>query len=186
MDRENRLELVKRALRLLVDQLRGDDRVGIVVYGSEGRVLLEPVALGGEGARAGRQRILDAIEHLRPEGNTNAEHGLRLGYEMARRGYGPEAINRIVLCSDGVANVGRTGAEPILAQVRTEADRGVQLTTIGFGMGNYNDVLMEQLADHSSSTEYRGRSYYYRRSTKRPSGFISPDHFWKSTWYLVL
>ena len=154
MSREDRLELVKRALRLLVDELRRDDRVGIVVYGSEGRVLLEPVAIGREGREAGRRRILESIERLIPEGSTNAEAGLQLGYEMARREYRPGAINRLVLCSDGVANVGRTGPESILAQVRTEADRGIQLTTIGFGMGNYNDVLMEQLADRGDGNHY--------------------------------
>jgi Ca-activated chloride channel homolog len=150
MAREDRLGLVKRALGLLVGQLRGGDRVGIVVYGTQGRVLLDPVAVGGPG----RERILAAIDGLGPEGSTNAEDGLRLGYEMARRGYRPDAINRIVLCSDGVANVGRTGPESILARVRTEAERGVHLTTIGFGMGNYNDVLMEQLADRGDGNHY--------------------------------
>lgn len=174
MSREDRLGLVKRALRLLVDELRGDDQVGIVVYGSRGRVLLEPIAIGGRslhvaGVRtqsddrieeassaraAGRQQILEAIEGLGIEGSTNAEEGLRLGYEMARRGYRPEASNRIVLCADGVANVGRTGPESILATVRTEADRGIHLTTIGFGMGNYNDVLMEQLANRGDGNYY--------------------------------
>lgn len=155
MQREDRLELVKRALRLLVDELRGGDRVGIVVYGSEGRVLLEPLALRGRTtAEAARRRILETIDQLRPEGSTNAEDGLRLGYEMARREYQTGAINRIVLCSDGVANVGRTGPESILARVRTEADQGIQLTTIGFGMGNYNDVLMEQLADRGDGNHY--------------------------------
>jgi Ca-activated chloride channel family protein len=151
MSREDRLELVKRALRLLVDQLRDDDRVGIVVYGSTGRVLLEPVALREHGAR---ERILEAIGRLVPEGSTNAEEGLRLAYDMARRGYRAKAINRIVLCSDGVANVGVTGPESILADVRTGADRGIHLTTIGFGMGNYNDVLMEQLADRGDGNHY--------------------------------
>ena len=171
MSREDRLELVKRALRLLVDQMRDDDRIGIVVYGTTGRVLLEPVTLGEpvgyagghsddpayadtRDARSGRRSILEAIDQLRPEGSTNAEHGLQLGYEMARRAYRPEAINRIVLCSDGVANIGRTGPESILAQVRTDADRGIHLTTIGFGMGNYNDVLMEQLADRGDGNHY--------------------------------
>ncbi len=174
MAREDRLELVKRALRLLVDQLRDGDRVGIVVYGTQGRVLLEPVAVGRPAARqagldrdAGdregvapvpngdsRRRILDAIDQLLPEGSTNAEDGLRLAYDMARREYRPGAINRIVLCSDGVANEGRTGPEAILAQVRTEADRGIHLTAIGFGMGNYNDVLMEQLADKGDGNHY--------------------------------
>lgn len=150
MAREDRLGLVKRALRLLVDQLRGDDRVGLVVYGNEGRVVLEPVATGGPG----RQRILDAIEQLRPDGSTNAEEGLQLGYDMARRGYRKGTINRVVLCSDGVANVGLTGPESILRQVRTASDHGIHLSTIGFGMGNYNDVLMEQLADKGDGNYY--------------------------------
>jgi Ca-activated chloride channel family protein len=174
MERENRLQLVKQALRLLVDQLRDDDRVGIVVYGTEGRVLLEPTDLGESVAlaggirrrsddpgedepgdrRNGRRRILKAIDLLHAEGSTNAEQGLQLGYEMARRAFRPEAINRIVLCSDGVANVGLTGPQSILEQVRIEADRGIHLSTIGFGMGNYNDVLMEQLADRGDGNYY--------------------------------
>lgn len=152
MAREDRLELVKRALTLLVDELRADDEVGIVVYGSQGRVLLEPVTLGRSGA--GRALILGAIGELRPEGSTNAEEGIRLGYAMARRRHVPEHLSRIILCSDGVANVGRTGPESILAQVRSEADRGISLTTIGFGMGNYNDQLMEQLADKGDGNHY--------------------------------
>jgi Ca-activated chloride channel family protein len=139
MNRENRLELVKRALRLLVDQLDPGDAVGLVVYGSRGHVLLEP---SGDHAR-----VLSAIDRLRPEGSTNAEEGLRLGYDVAGRHFRPGAINRLILCSDGVANVGATGPESILDRVAGEAERGIELTTVGFGMGNYNDVLMEQLAD---------------------------------------
>ena len=151
MNREDRLELVKRALHLLVDQLRSGDRVGIVVYGTQGRILLEPVAMGGA---TGRRQVLAAIDQLGPEGSTNAEDGLRLGYQMAQRGFRAKATNRIILCSDGVANVGLTGPESILADVRTKAARGIHLTTIGFGMGNYNDVLMEQLADRGDGNYY--------------------------------
>src|SRR5262249_24103704 len=103
---------------------------------------------------AGRRRILAAIDQLHPEGSTNTEEGLRDGYAMARRHYRRGAINRIVLCSDGVANVGRTGPESILAAVRTDADHGISLSTVGFGMGNYNDVLMEQLADRGDGNHY--------------------------------
>src|SRR5205823_899226 len=85
---------------------------------------------------------------------TNTEQGLLLGYEMARGQYRPEANNRIVLCSDGVANVGNTGPQSILERARNEADRGIHLSTIGFGMGNYNDVLMEQLADKGDGNYY--------------------------------
>jgi Ca-activated chloride channel family protein len=148
MAREDRLALVKRALRILVDELRPSDSVGIVVYGSNGRVLLDPTWAEN------RRRILDAIDGLYPDGSTNAEEGLLLGYEMARREYRRGAINKIILCSDGVANVGRTGAESIFDRVRREADEGIELTTVGFGMGNYNDVLMEQLADKGDGNYY--------------------------------
>lgn len=141
MARDDRLGLVKSALRLLVDELNADDAIGIVAFGSSAQILLEPTPLEDRGA------IQGAIDRLQPGGSTNAEAGLGLGYDMARRFFRRGAINRIVLCSDGVANVGATAAGSILESARREADRGISLTTIGFGMGNYNDVLMEQLAD---------------------------------------
>jgi Ca-activated chloride channel family protein len=142
MDYENRLELVKDALWLLVEQLRPTDQVGIVVYGSRAHVVLEHTAV--ENSR----HILRAIDRLQPEGSTNAEEGLVLGYRLAAEAFDREAINRVILCSDGVANVGNTGPEAILEQIRDHAERDIYLTTVGFGMGNYNDVLMEQLADN--------------------------------------
>ena len=142
MDMDNRLGLVKRSLELLVEQLRPRDRVGIVVYGSDARLVLEPTSGSDKG------RILEAIYSLHPEGATNAEAGIRLGYQMAMHAYNPEGINRLILCSDGVANVGETGPEAILEEVRHYVEENVTLTTIGFGMDNYNDVLMEQLADN--------------------------------------
>lgn len=141
MAREDRLELVKKALRLLLDRLREGDEVGIAVYGSAGRKLLD------HGGVDDRSEILKAIEGLRPEGSTNAEEGLAIGYRMAREAFKPGAINRVILCSDGVANVGRTGPESILKIIGEDAAAGINLSTVGFGMGNYNDVLMEQLAD---------------------------------------
>ncbi len=141
MDREDRLGTVKGSLALLVGSLRNDDRVGIVTYGDRGRVVLEPTLV------AESDVILSAIARLAPEGATNAEEGLLLGYGMAAEAYDPDAINRVILASDGVANIGATGPESILAAARGEAADGIQLVTVGFGMGNYNDVLMEQLAD---------------------------------------
>lgn len=137
MNMENRLELVKKALLMLLDNLRPADRVGIVIYGSRGQVLLEPTPVDSRGV------IEQAISQLQPEGSTNAEEGLRLAYQLADRHAIANGINRIILCSDGVANVGNTAANSILQH----AARGIQLSTFGFGMGNYNDVLMEQLAD---------------------------------------
>ena len=142
MDMDNRLGLVKRSLELLVEQLRPTDQVGIVVYGSDARVVLDPTPASRKG------RILRAIYDLRTEGATNAEAGLRLGYKMAIRAYEPEAVNRVILCSDGVANIGQTEADAILEEVHGYVEEGVTLATFGFGMDNYNDTLMEQLADN--------------------------------------
>ncbi|HKH47722.1 MAG TPA: von Willebrand factor type A domain-containing protein [Thermoanaerobaculia bacterium] len=142
MDQGNRLGLVKRSLSLLLDQLRKDDKVGLVVYGAEARVLLEPTS--------DHELIRSAIERLVPDGATNAAAGIALGYDVAGRSFRLGALNRILLCSDGVANVGATGPEPILERIRRESKRGIELTTLGFGLGNYNDVLMERLADQGN------------------------------------
>lgn len=142
MDMDNRLGLVKQSLEMLAEQLHRDDTVSIVVYGSEARVVLEPT----RGSDSGK--ILNAIYSLRPEGATNAEAGIRLGYGMAMEAYMPGGINRVILCSDGVANVGETGPDAILQEIDHYVAEGITLTTIGFGMDNYNDTLMEQLADN--------------------------------------
>jgi Ca-activated chloride channel family protein len=146
MDRENRLELVKQSLQMLVDRLRPDDTVSIVVYGSEARIVLYPTS--GEDSNT----ILNAIYSLRTEGSTNAEAGLQLGYQMAMNAYRSGAINRVILCSDGVANVGQTGPDAILSTIRGYVEEGITLTSVGFGMGNFNDVLMEQLADNGNGS----------------------------------
>lgn len=144
MAQEYRLELVKRSLQMLVDRLRPDDSVGIVVYGTDARTVLEPVSGNN------RSQILEGIYSLQPEGSTNAEAGLVLGYEMAMRAYRSGANNRVILCSDGVANTGATNPDMILNRIRGYVSEGVTLTTVGFGMGNFNDVLMEQMADNGN------------------------------------
>lgn len=141
MDMENRLGLAKRSLNLLVEELRPTDAVAIVVYGSTARVVL-PMTSAAE-----KNTIIDAIGRLIPDGSTNAEAGLRLAYDLAWRAYNPDAINRVVLLSDGVANVGETGPDAILETIEQYAAQGILMTTVGMGMGNYNDTLMEQLAD---------------------------------------
>lgn len=142
----NRLELVKQALTLLLKQLRPEDRVGIVVYGSNARVVLPHTGIQN------REHILAAVNSLVSDGATNAEEGLRMGYELALKNARAGCINRVILCSDGVANVGETGPDAILNEIRTYVDEGITLTTVGFGMGNYNDVLMEQLANDGNGS----------------------------------
>jgi Ca-activated chloride channel family protein len=143
MDMEDRLGLLKRALALLVGELREGDSVGIVVYGDDAHAILESTPA----TPAGKEAILRAIQKLHPEGSTNAQAGLKLGYEMAAKRYDEGRVNRVILCSDGVANNGITGADAIFQTIQREAERGVTISTVGFGMGNYNDVLMERLAD---------------------------------------
>ena len=142
MDREDRLETVKKSLEMLVASLRPSDSIGIVEYGSQARTILEPTPVANEGT------IISAINSLRPNGSTNAAAGLTLAYEMANNAYQPNGINRVILCSDGVANVGAaTDADGILEMIKDDAEVGIELVTVGFGMGNYNDVMMEQLAN---------------------------------------
>ena len=142
MDRENRLGGVRWALSQLVEELNRTDTVAIVEYGSQARVILEPTRVRD------RDRILNAIDSLRPNGSTNAAAGMDLGYRLAHDAFVDGGINRVILASDGVANVGVTDANGILDRVREDADDGIQLVTVGFGMGNYNDTFMEQLADN--------------------------------------
>lgn len=142
MQREDRLELVKRSLELLVSALRPTDTIAIVEYGSRARQVLAPTPVGEEG------EILSAIYSLHPNGSTNAAEGLELGYRLANEAFREGGINRVILCSDGVANVGAaTGAEGILDLIAADAEKGIEMVSVGFGMGNFNDTLMEQLAN---------------------------------------
>jgi Ca-activated chloride channel family protein len=133
------LGLVKKALHMLVKQLRRDDYVGIAVYGNRGRKVLSHTN--------NPEEVLAALNELRSDGSTNAEEGIRIGYQMAADNYREGAINRVILCSDGVANVGNTGPDAILNTIAEQRRKDITLSAIGFGMSNYNDTLMEQLGD---------------------------------------
>ena len=148
MAREDRLGLVQRSLRLLVDELRSDDKVAIVTYGDRGSILLEATEARERGT------ILQAIDSLQPGGSTYVEDGLKVAYKLAVDQLEPNRITRVMVLSDGVGNVGNTGPDSILRQVQDHVDRGVTLTTVGFGMGNYNDILMEQLANDGNGAYY--------------------------------
>ncbi len=143
MSGSNRLGLVKRSLNILTQNLDGRDSVGIVIYGSSSRIVLSPT----RATYSGKNTIKAAVNSLRSEGATNVQAGLELGYSVANRGFIQGGINRVILCSDGVANTGSTQAKNILRRVRNSVNRGVTISTVGFGMGNYNDTLMEQIAN---------------------------------------
>ncbi len=161
MSMDNRLGLAKRSLERLVDQLTSRDQVGIVVYGSNARTVLEPTS--------SKRAILRAIDSLRPEGATNAEAGLSLGYRMATENFEEEKNNRVILISDGVANVGKTAHDSILRRIEREANNSITLTAIGVGMDNYNDVLMEQLANNGDG------NYFYVDTDREARQLFTTD-----------
>lgn len=141
MDRREGLPLVKSTLKLLVDQLREQDRVSLVVYAGESRVVLEPTS-GREKAK-----IRSAIDQLSAGGSTAGASGIELAYQMARQAFIPKGINRILLATDGDFNVGISDFDSLKQMAVDKRKTGVYLTTLGFGVDNYNEHLMEQLAD---------------------------------------
>jgi Ca-activated chloride channel homolog len=141
MQDADKLPLVKGALKMLVNELTPKDRISLVVYAGASGVVLEPTS-GAEKAR-----IVAALDRLEAGGSTNGAAGIQLAYAMAKQGWIEGGVNRVLLATDGDFNVGITRFESLLDLVKAERRTGIALTTLGFGEGNYNDHLMEQLAD---------------------------------------
>ena len=141
MQEGGRLELVKRALSLLLRELRPGDSVALVKFSENASVVTSALPA----TRRGELETL--IGALPIEGGTNVEAGLTLGYEQALAALVPGAVNRIVLCSDGVGNIGETEAKALLARVEEARSKGLYLNTVGVGMGNHDDAFLEELAD---------------------------------------
>ena len=141
MNDPNKLPLLKRSLQALVNQLDARDRVAIVVYaGAAGLVL--PSTSGDNG-----QAILDAIERLEAGGSTAGGAGIELAYQTARENFRSNAVNRVILCTDGDFNVGTIQRGDLESLIEREAKSGVFLTVLGFGMGNYKDSTLELLSN---------------------------------------
>ncbi len=143
---ENRLGLVKKTMLLLTKELKSGDRVGIVTYGSHAQIVLKHTS--------DKEKIENAVQGLFSEGSTNAEAGLWKGYQLAADEFENSAINRVILCTDGVVNNGETSSDGLLKMIEKFKNKGITLTACGFGMGNYNDVLIEQLATKGDGTYY--------------------------------
>ena len=141
MQSPDKLELLKSALRLLVHELKADDRVSMVVYAGASGVVLETTA-GDQTAT-----IMAALDGLTAGGSTNGGAGIRLAYALAQQAFIKDGINRVILATDGDFNVGTVDFEMLKQLVEDRREQGIGLTTLGFGSGNYNDQLMEQLAD---------------------------------------
>jgi len=141
MDQPNKLPLVKSSLNMLTDQLREQDKVAIVVYaGAAGLVL--PSTQGNE-----KTKIKDAINNLEAGGSTAGAEGIRLAYQIARENFATSGNNRVVLATDGDFNVGVSSDDELVSIIEKEKKTNIFLTVLGFGMGNYKDSKMQQLAD---------------------------------------
>jgi len=141
MDEPNKLPLVKASMKLLVDQLREQDKMAIVVYaGSAGLVL--PSTSGADKAR-----IKEAIDNLEAGGSTAGGEGIKLAYQIARENFLKQGNNRILLATDGDFNVGASSDDELVQLIEQERKSGVFLSVLGYGMGNYKDNKMQQLAD---------------------------------------
>ncbi|WP_431103248.1 vWA domain-containing protein [Roseateles noduli] len=149
MGPEDRLPLVKSALKLLTAQLRPVDRVSVVIYANGTRIALAPTP----GDR--KASINSAIDQLQAGGATYGEGGLKLAYAQARESFIPEGINRVLLATDGDLNVGETNPETLKKMIEGERDSGVTLTALGVGQSNFNEALMKKLADTGNG------SYHY-------------------------
>ncbi|WP_296127779.1 VWA domain-containing protein [Pseudomonas sp. Ga0074129] len=141
MDRREGLPMVQSTLKLLVEQLRAQDSVSLVVYAGSSSVVLEPTA-GSEKAK-----IRAAIDQLTAGGSTAGESGIQLAYQQAQQGFIEGGINRILLATDGDFNVGISDFDSLKQLAADKRKTGISLTTLGFGTDNYNEQLMEQLAD---------------------------------------
>jgi Ca-activated chloride channel family protein len=142
MSSPDKLGLAQRSLHLLVDNLQEGDTVSLVTYAGSTSVILEPTSVSGS-----LDQVHSAIDGLSSGGGTAMGTGMELAYQMASNSYQHGHENRVVVLSDGDANIGRTSHEEILRTVQHHAEEGITLSTIGFGMGNYKDVMMEQLAN---------------------------------------
>ncbi len=141
MNHANKLPLLKSSFRLLVNELRPEDYVSIVVYAGAAGCVLEPTS------GKNKQTILNALDQLQAGGSTAGGAGLKLAYKKAKENYQEHANNRIIIATDGDFNVGQSSNAAMEDLVAQERDNGIFMTVLGFGMGNYKDDRMEIIAD---------------------------------------
>ena len=144
MDAPNKLPLLVSSLKLLLQALHPDDTVAIVTYAGSAGIVLEPTRV------AERSRILASLELLTAGGSTAGAEGIRQAYRLAGRHFAADRVNRVLLATDGDFNVGITDLDALESFIARKRATGVFLSVLGFGMGNYNDALMQRLAQHGN------------------------------------
>ncbi len=141
MNDENKLPLLKRSLGALLETMGDRDTVSVVVYAGASGLVLPPTSASR------REVIMGALERLEAGGSTNGGEGIELAYQMARRNFREDGVNRVILATDGDFNVGTTSQSELVQLIERKRNDGVFLTVLGFGMGNYQDSTLEKLAD---------------------------------------
>ncbi len=146
----SRLEFVKQCLYLLIDKMESNDILSVCTYAGAARTVLHPTGI----EHRGREEIKKILAGLTSEGSTAMAAGLDNAYSLNSNRFLQNGVNRVIVCSDGDANVGAGTHEEILEQIEEYVDEGIFLSTLGFGEGNYNDQMMEQLANKGNGNYY--------------------------------
>lgn len=146
MSAQDKLPLVKTSLKLLLDKLSSDDSVAIVTYAGGVGVALEPTKASD------RDAITAAINRMQAGGSTAGAAGIEEAYRLARKNFDADGVNRVMLATDGDFNVGLSDDDGLQRLVERERKSGVFLSVLGFGQGNYNDALMQRLAQNGNGT----------------------------------
>jgi Ca-activated chloride channel family protein len=140
----NRLPLVKQSLSMLLTQLQPDDRVAIVTYAGNAGTALEPTSVSE------KAKILAAIDRLGAGGSTAGAEGIRQAYALAEQNFDANGVNRVILATDGDFNVGITSRDELKGFVERQREKGIFLSVLGVGVGNYNDALAQTLAQNGN------------------------------------
>ena len=144
MNGTNKLPLVKQSINLLLDTLKPSDTVSIVVYAGAAGMVLEPTEVKE------KTKILSALQRLNAGGSTAGGAGIELAYELAEQNFNKDSVNRIILATDGDFNVGQNSNEDLKTLVERKRDKGVFLSVLGFGRNNYQDDMMQTLAQNGN------------------------------------
>ncbi|MGN7705464.1 von Willebrand factor type A domain-containing protein [Chryseobacterium sp. D764] len=163
MDADNKLPLLKSSFKVLLNQLRPKDKVGIVVYAGSAGMVLPPTSAGE------KDKIIEALDHLQAGGSTAGGAGIELAYKLAQENFVKDGNNRVIIATDGDFNVGMSSTSDLKTLIEDKRKSGVFLTCLGFGMGNYKDNTLETLADKGNG------NYAYIDNMQEANKFLGKE-----------
>ena len=183
MNEPNKLPLLQNSMKLLLETLSPDDSISIVTYAGNAGVALSPTRVKD------KAQIFGVIDGLRSGGGTAGAEGIRTAYQLARQNFDKEGVNRVILGTDGDFNIGVTNPDELKSMIERERDSGIFLSVLGFGTGNYNDAMMQTLAQNGNGNaayidnlsearkalvEEAGSTLFHHRQGRQDSGGVQP------------